>query len=159
LNEARRKKSADLFPADDPVILVLDHFAAFNGQGKAVNKQTAEPEVGIFFVYDGRPLIDGVRIREAENSPERFKSQKRTHENFWYNLQRLGLVPRQVVFSDVPRGRVVLDVKQAQFIIYADACIRRDKLMLEWIGREMSIPCGRATPVKGDPNYRCAGCR
>jgi len=137
---------------------MLDHFAALNKRTQAKRKVATEPEVGIFFVYNGKPFIDGTPVSEAEGYGA-FKTHGRGHDAFWRELQRNGIVPPGVEYDEVPRGRVGYDTKEGKFYVFADPCILKNERLLDKIESDMSLPSAKTAPPKGDPHYKCPGCR
>ncbi len=142
--------------ADDAAKPMLDHFAALNKRTRAKRK-LAEPEVGIFFVYDGKPLIEGTPVSEGE-AYGRFKVHATGHPAFWHTLQRNGIVPTDVEYDEVPRGRVGYQTQERKFYVFADACIKKDSHMMDHIERDMKLPSADTAPPKLDSHYRCPGC-
>ena len=136
---------------------MLDHFAALNKRTRAARKLAAEPEIGIFFVYDGRLLIEGTQLSAGEPYGS-FKGHAIGHPAFWHTLQRNGVVPTDVEYDEVPRGRVGYDMKELKFYVFADACIRKDSHMMERIEREMNLPSADTAPPAPDSHYWCPGC-
>ena len=116
-----------------------------------------EPEVGIFFVYDGKPLIEGTPVSEGE-AYGRFKVHATGHPAFWHTLQRNGMVPTDVEYDEVPRGRVGYQTQERKFYVFADACIKKDSHMMDHIERDMKLPSASTAPPKLDSHYRCPGC-
>lgn len=69
-------------------------------------KVTGAPEVGIFWVVDGKPMIYGDALSDAEPWGE-FKNYRQSHYSLWEFLQRNRMVPQDSEYEDYPRGRVV----------------------------------------------------
>lgn len=143
--------------APDRARPMLDHFAALNQRSRARRKRAAEPEVGIFFVYEGRLLIDATPVSEAESYGS-FKGHATGHDRFWQTLQRNNLVPREVEYDEVPRGRVGYDIKERRFYIMVDACIKKNERIIDRIERDMNLPSANTAPPKLDSHYKCPGC-
>ena len=78
------------------------------------------------------------------------------HERLWLRYQRIGAVPRDVEYDEVPRGRVIFNVTRNQFYLLADRCILRDRVILDRIKTELYLPAG----IEGQPDahYRCPWC-
>jgi hypothetical protein len=136
---------------------MLDHFAALNRRTQAARKEAAEPEVGIFFVYNGRVLVDGTPVSQAE-SYGNFKGHNVGHDRYWDNLKKVDLVPRDVEYDEVPRGRVGYDTKERKFFIFADPCILKDQRAIDQVERLLHLPSVNMAPPKRDSHYRCPGC-
>jgi hypothetical protein len=81
------------------------------------------------------------------------------HDSFWRTLQRNHLVPKEVEYDEVPRGRVGYSTKAKVFFLFADGCILKDKRMLDMITQELNLPVAATAPPGPDPHYKCPGCR
>jgi hypothetical protein len=117
----------------------------------------AKPEarVGIFWVVNGKPLIDSTTLNEAEPYGE-FLTHPRGHAEVWEAFQRAGTVPREVEYEEFPRGRVMFNTKTQRFTLLADRCILRDKKISRKIFRALHLP--RNTELGADSHYQCPGC-
>jgi hypothetical protein len=83
---------------------MLERFAAPNTRAQTQREKSTEPEVGIFFVYDGCVLIDGTPLSESQEYGE-VMGHGTGHDSFWCTLQRNHLVPsrgRDTDFSVPP---------------------------------------------------------
>jgi hypothetical protein len=87
-----------------------------------------------------------------------FKSKKYDHDFFWKSLQRLGIVPRNIEYHEVPRGRVEYDINEKKFYVYADPCIFKDWKALDEINRGFHLLSTNTEEPERDPQYRCPGC-
>jgi hypothetical protein len=134
---------------------MLEHFAALNKRTQAARKVARESEVGIFWVYDGRLLMDTTPLSEAFSWGD-YKTHERAHDKFWLTLQRNDVVPRDVEYDEVPRGRVGYNTKERRFYLLVDACIKKDQAMIDRIERELNLPSN--TVVDLDSHYKCPGC-
>lgn len=132
--------------------------AAIQQRAQARRKMRVEgaPEVGIFWVVDGKPIIFGDPLNEAEAWGE-FKNFKQSHESMWSGfLQRNGLVPRDAEYYDYPRGRVVYNTRNNSFNFFADRCILKDDAMVQRVLAELHLPS--QTKTESDPHYKCRKC-
>ncbi|MFZ0301878.1 MAG: hypothetical protein WAL75_04300 [Terracidiphilus sp.] len=136
---------------------MLDHFAALNKRSQAARKQAAKPEVGIFRVYGDRFLVNGTPFRAAVGLGS-FKTHDKGHDAFWNVLQRNGIVPRDVEYDEIPRGRVNYDTRERKFYLFVDPCIKKNKPMMNRIEGEMHLPSAQIV-VRLDSHYRCPGCK
>lgn len=84
-----------------------------NERGQAARK-AGESEVGVFFVYNGYVLLSGTPLSLAEPYGN-FKRDNYGHDRFWKFLQRNGVVPREVDYDEVLRGRVEYDINEKMF--------------------------------------------
>jgi len=136
---------------NEDVRQLLDHIADRNKRGRAARK-AGESEVGIFFVYNGIVLTAGTPLSMAE------QYSAYGPESFWKNLQRNGIVPPDVEYDEVPRGRVEYDISEKKFYVYADSCILKDRKALDEIDREFHLPSANTEAPERDPQYKCKEC-
>lgn len=135
----------------------LNKYAALDKSTLAKRKRTVEPEVGIFFVYEGHLFIDATPVSEAESCGD-FKGHIAGHPSFWQTLQRTTKVPTDVEYDEIPRGRVGFDTKQRKFSTFADPCILKDKRVLNRIQQLLKLPLADSLPPQLDSHYRCPRC-
>jgi hypothetical protein len=143
--------------ADEVAGPTPDHPAAIKDRIGAKRKPAIEPEVGIFFVYDGNPFIEGTPVSEAETYGN-FKGHPTGHPAFWRTLQRNGAVPSDVEYDEAPRGRVGYNTKERKFYVFADPCILKESQMIDRIKRDLNLPLADTAPPKFDSHYRCPTC-
>jgi hypothetical protein len=134
-----------------------DEVAALDGQTQQRNQ--AEPaEVGIIFFHGNRLWIDSTLVNDAVDYGE-LKTHEKGHPDYWEELQRRGLVPREFEYDEVPRGRVTYAPKLGRALLFLDGCILiRPDLVIQ-IRKAMHLPPGAATEVRGDSHYVCPSCR
>ena len=136
---------------------MLDHFAAKNRASRDQRKFSPQPQVGIFFVYEGRLLMEGTPVGNAEPYGD-FKGHKRGHPDFWQMLQRNDIVPQNVEYDEVPRGRVGYEVKEQKFLVLMDKCILENQCIVDQIGRDLNLRSSNTAPPRLDSHYKCPGC-
>jgi hypothetical protein len=117
--------------------------------------QTTEPRVGIFWLVDGKTLIDSTSLNEAEPYGDHL-THPRGHPEMWGQYQRVGGVPADMEYEESPRGRVTFDTNTQRFTFLADRCILRDKNVVRRIMSELKLP--RNTETDTDSHYRCPAC-
>jgi hypothetical protein len=115
-----------------------------------------EPYVGIFWVLDGKPLIDSTALSEAEPYGDHL-THPRSHMHVWEQWRLIGKVPGESEYEEFPRGRLVYETKTKKFTLLADRCILRDKSMVSTIMKAMNLPC-KNTDRGTDAHYRCLAC-
>ena len=115
------------------------------------------PAVGIFFVYEDRLLIDTTPLEEAQPYGA-FMGHAKGHPRFWRDLQRNDVVPRDVEYDEVARGRVGFAAKERRFHIFMDRCILENTAMVSRIARELNLPPEATAPPLPDSHYRCPSC-
>jgi hypothetical protein len=124
------------------------------GKGKT-STRTTEPRVGIFWLVDGKTLIDSTSLSEAEPDGNHL-THSRGHAEMWGQYQRVGGVPADMEYEESPRGRVTFDTKTQRFTFLADRCILRDKNVVRRIMSELKLPGNTETGT--DSHYRCFRC-
>jgi hypothetical protein len=113
------------------------------------------PEVGIFWVVDGKILPMGASLSEAESYGD-FKNFKRDHCKEWKTYQRAGIVPMDSEYEEYPRGRVNYNTKTRLFTLRADKCILKDHKLVQKLLADFNLPTN--TTVESDPHYKCPKC-
>ena len=152
--EAKILKNIDKLP---PERRVLAEVASKNRRYQDA-KKAAKPEVGIFWLNpNGKVIMDGTPITEAENHGE-FKDYSATHVETWSILQRNGIVPDDLEYDEIPRGRVIYNTKTRQYMLFADPCILKNKTAVSTIMSDFNLPWGN-TVMDKDPHYKCPGCK
>lgn len=139
---------------DERQMLAL--IADYNKRSQAAHKD-GESDVGVFFVYNGEVLMQGTPF-SVDGLHGLFKSKTGDHDFFWKSLQRLGIVPHDVEYDVVPRGRVDYDIDKKKFYVYADPCILKDRKALDEINREFHLPSTNTEEPERDPHYKCQKC-
>ena len=91
------------------------------GQRKRAARIT-EPRVGIFWLVDGKLLIDSTLLSAAEKY-EDFRIHSGNHVSVWEKFQQNGTAPREMEYEEAPRGRVMYNTKSRRFTLLADKCI------------------------------------
>jgi hypothetical protein len=118
-------------------------------------KKAKVPRVGLFFVVNGKPWVEG--IPWAENlSVAGFRTYGVGHPEYWQRLQELGAVPQEMAYDEAARGRVDYEDASDKFTLFADSCIIRKKQLVNSIMRQLCLP--RGTRVLADEHYRCPKC-
>ena len=131
--------------------------AAHDGQTRQ-RKLAVPAEVGIIFFHGNSLWIDSTPVNEAVDYGE-LKTHEKGHPEYWEELQRRGVVPREFEYDEVARGRVTADPKRGTFLLLLDRCIRSRQDLVDHIREVMHLPAGSATEVSGDSHYVCPGCR
>jgi hypothetical protein len=115
-----------------------------------------EPAVGIFWLVNGRLIIDSTQVSGAESYGDCL-THARSHLKYWTELQRKGVVPPEVEYEELPRGRVVMDGKTGRFIVWGDRCILRRKSLRKQVLTSFHLVDCEAD-FRSDEHYRCFGC-
>jgi hypothetical protein len=120
------------------------------------NKQPdAEARVGIFWLLNGKPLIDSTPLSKAEHYGDSL-GHPTGHLDHWTLLQRTGAVPPEVEYEEFPRGRVMYHPASEEFTILADRCILDREELIAQIKDALHLP--KNTRLDTDPHYRCFRC-
>ena len=114
------------------------------------------PHVGIFWLLNGRLIIDSMPLGEAEPYGDHL-THPRSHIDVWVHWRLGGKVPDESEYEEFPRGRVMYNTKTHRFRLLADKCILRDKDMVSRIMSELHLPT-ESTDKGSDLHYRCSSC-
>ena len=126
------------------------------GGQRKISTRTTEPRVGIFWLIDGKPLIDSTPLNQAEPYGDHL-THARGHAEVWGQYQRNGAAPLEMEYEEAPRGRVIYHTKTRRFTFLADRCILKDRNMVGNIMEELHLP-GKNTDKGTDDHYRCSAC-
>ena len=123
--------------------------------GQKASSKTPEPRVGIFWVVNGKSLIDSTPLSEAEPYGD-YLTHPRGHAEVWEQYQQTGAVPSDMEYEESPRGRVMYNTKTRRFTLLADGCILKDKILVRKIMQALHL--SRNTELGADSHYRCSSC-
>jgi len=84
------------------------------------------PHLGIFWLVDGKLIIDSSPLSEAERYGDHM-NHPRGHVDVWPKFERSRRVPRGSEYEEYPRGRVMFETTNESFTILADKCILKHK--------------------------------
>jgi hypothetical protein len=125
------------------------------GGKRKTSTRATEPRVGIFWLVDGKTLIDSTSLSEAAPYGDHL-THPRGHIDVWEQWRLSGLVSQEMEYEEPPRGRVIYHTKTRRFTFLADRCILRDKNVVRRIMLELKLP--RNTETDTDSHYRCLAC-
>jgi hypothetical protein len=117
--------------------------------------RTTEPRVGIFWLVDGKLLIDSTLLSKAESYGDHL-THPQGHAAVWEQYQQVGKVPPESEYEESPRGRVIYDTTTLTFTLLADKCILNRKELITKIKEELRLP--KKTTLGTDSHYRCFNC-
>ena len=123
--------------------------------GQKASSKTPEPRVGIFWVVNGKSLIDSTPLSEAEPYGD-YLTHPRGHAEVWEQYQQTGAVPSDMEYEESPRGRVMYNTKTRRFTLLADHCILKDKILVRKIMQALHL--SQNTQLGADSHYRCSSC-
>jgi len=126
------------------------------GGQRKTSGRVPEPRVGIFWLLNGKPIIDSAPLSEAEPYGDHL-THPRGHAAVWEQYQRVGTVPAEMEYEEAPRGRVMYNTKTQRFTLLADRCILKDKGIVSKIMSEMNL-LNKNTDKGTDSHYRCFAC-
>jgi len=113
------------------------------------------PEVGLFFVVDGKVFAEGEPWTEVQ-SVAGFRTYSLDHDRFWRRLQRMGAVGKDLEYDKVPRGRVTYEDSSHTFTLFADKHIIASKRQINSVIKQFSLL--KNTKILPDDHYRCPKC-
>ena len=114
-----------------------------------------EPCVGIFWVVNGKLLLESTRLTEAEEYGD-FKTHAGEHIVVWEKFKQNRMVPSEMEYEEAPRGRVMYATRTRQFTVLADRCILKRTDLLAKVKKVMHLP--KSTKIGEDSHYRCFDC-
>jgi hypothetical protein len=111
----------------------------------------------LLYVIHGNLFWDGIPADHASGAY--FKSYPKTHSIFWdQTVTRRFPQLKEYGFAQVPRGRVVFDVKKNSFTILTDKCVVENHDLIKKIVSEFRLPEDKIT-VAVDKECECEECR
>ena len=119
------------------------------------NNATTEARLGIFWLVDGKLLIDSVPLSECERYGDHLNYPD-SHTRVWEQWQQIGKAPAESEYEEYARGRVMCDMKTKKFTLLADRCILKQKNLIATIRNELHLP--KQTSLGTDSHYRCFHC-
>jgi hypothetical protein len=123
---------------------------------RPTSSQNEEPCVGIFWLVNGKLLIDSTPLGRAQPYGDHL-THSRGHDRVWGKFQQKGIASADIEYDEPPRGRVVYHAKTRRFALLADRCILRDKAAVKKIMSDLNLPSVN-TNQGTDAHYRCYGC-
>jgi len=118
-------------------------------------RPTAEPRLGIFWLVDGKLLIDSFPLSECEKYGDHL-NYPGSHIHVWEKWRQVGKAPAESEYEEFARGRVMCDTKAKRFTLLADRCILNRKELIAEIKKALCLP--KQTPLGTDSHYRCFHC-
>ena len=91
-----------------------------------VAKPATEPRLGIFWLVNGKLLIDSAPLSECERYGDHLNYAS-SHISVWERWQQIGKAPVESEYEEFGRGRVLADMKAKTFTLLADRCILKRK--------------------------------
>ena len=89
----------------------------------------AEARLGIFWLVDGKLLIESAPLSECEQYGDHLNYQG-SHIRVWERWQEFGKAPAETEHEEYARGRVMSDSKTKRFTLLADRCILKRKELI-----------------------------
>jgi hypothetical protein len=118
-------------------------------------KATAEPRLGIFWLVDGKLLIDSAPLSECERYGDHL-NYPGSHIDVWERWKHIGKAPAESEYEEFPRGRVMCETKANKFTLLGDRCILKRKELIAEIKKQLRLP--RLVSAGTDAHYRCFRC-
>jgi pimeloyl-ACP methyl ester carboxylesterase len=132
--------------------IVLTYMA---GEDVAWEAREVEPRLGIFWLVDGRLIVDSTPVSQGEGYGD-FKTHANSHYSYWSELYSTGAVPDSE-YEEFPRGRVVYNTKNGDFTLMADRCILWDTAVIAKIMAQLKLNPEKTT-LSPDSHYKCSKC-
>jgi hypothetical protein len=118
-------------------------------------KPATKPRLGIFWLVNGRLLIDSAPVSECEQYGDHL-NYPGSHIRVWERWQQVGKVPAETEYEEYARGRVICETKASRFTLLAGKCILKRKDLIVAIKNELHLP--KQTSLGTDAHYRCFHC-
>jgi hypothetical protein len=118
-------------------------------------KPVTEPRLGIFWLVDGKLLIDSAPLSECEEYDDHLNNQG-SHIRLWERWQEFGKAPAETEYEEYARGRAMYSPSTNTFTLLADRCILKRKELIAKIKDELRLP--KQTALGTDSHYRCFDC-
>jgi hypothetical protein len=115
-------------------------------------KPAAEPRLGIFWLVNGKLLIDSAPLSECEKYGDHL-NYPGSHIHVWERWRQVGTAPVESEYEEFPRGRVMY---RTTFTLLADRCILNRKELIAEIKKALCLP--KQTSLGTDSHYRCFHC-
>ena len=119
------------------------------------NKSKTEARLGIFWLVDGKLLIDSAPLSECEQYGDHL-NYPGSHIDLWEQWRQVGKAPAESEYEEYARGRVMCDIETKKFSLLADRCILNRKELITEIKKQLCLP--KQTSLGTDPHYRCFTC-
>lgn len=119
-------------------------------------RQMRVPEVGIIYLVGDTLGIDSTPLARGMNFGD-YVLHEHDHCEYWKRLVKQKAVPH-TGYERFPRGRMSYNRKNGKFLLFADACILREKNIVTAILSRMHLAT-RDTETGVDRLYRCSRCQ
>jgi len=119
------------------------------------NTAKTEARLGIFWLVNGKLLIDSTPLSECEHYGDHL-NYPGSHIHVWEQWQKIGKAPVESEYEEYARGRVMCDKNAREFTLLADRCILKRKDLIAEIKKQLCLP--KRTPLGTDQHYRCFRC-
>jgi hypothetical protein len=115
-----------------------------------LNKEAAEPQVGIFWLYMGQVLQFSQPVSSVAPVAG-FKDSGYNHDSYWNQMVKMFPELNQKEYYDIPRGRVLFSVNGIYHIMLP-ALEAKNKIVVSRIIRNFSLPRERSV-AETDHHY------
>jgi len=122
---------------------------------RRTGKPITEPRLGIFWLVDGKLLIDSAPLSECEEYGDHL-NYPRSHIDVWEQWKQAGDAPAETEYEEFGRGRVLCDRQGGNFTLLADTHILKRRRLIATIKAELHLP--KQIALGTDPHYRCFTC-
>jgi hypothetical protein len=126
-----------------------------NTSKRRKSSTTPEPLLGIFWLIDGKLVLDSMPLTEAVPYGSRV-THPADHIDLWQEWKRSGRAPEGSEYEEYPRGRTIHSLATGEITILADRCIIERKGIVKQIKETLHLP--KSTMLDTDAHYRCPMC-
>lgn len=126
-----------------------------NTSKRRKSSTTPEPLLGIFWLINGKLVLDSMPLTEAVPYGSRI-THPADHIDLWEVWKRNGRAPESSEYEEYPRGRTIHALASGEVTIFADRCIIERKDIVEQIRKALHLP--KKSKVDTDEHYRCSKC-
>ena len=110
-----------------------------------------ESKIGIYWYYESKLIVYAEDISLVK-PVEGFLDVDMSHYEFWDTVKEKDPSKRRFEYEDIPRGRIVMDIKKEKFIVYGSGKLIEDNQFQKAIIEEFSLP-KEQTVFKQDFHY------
>jgi hypothetical protein len=120
-------------------------------------KEIKKPEIGIFYLINGRIVSETARVAEIKPSGA-IRAYPRQHYELWSELQNKNHDLSDLDCYALPRGRVLYKEKARKFEILADQHILKNDKLIDCVIDVFHLERSNIQLLEDD-HYQCAVCK
>ena len=96
-----------------------------------------ESKIGIYWYFESKLIVYAEDVSSVK-SVEVFLDVDMSHYEFWDTVKEKDPSNRRFEYEDIPRGRIVMDIKKEKFIVYGSGKLIEDNQFKKAIIGEFS---------------------